>query len=229
MAIARFVTSASKLEQCPDFGGRPEFAIVGRSNVGKSSLINALAKQDGLAITSRTPGRTRLINFFDFGRFLLADLPGYGYAKVSKAEQAKWKHELSRYLAERTALHGVVHLMDARHPLTANDMEMRSFLMEHELPILVVLTKADDTKQGERLKAVARVAALTGQDPLLVSSRTGKGRDELFRMLRDGAPTEDDGLAQDQLDAEAMAAEEARAAEGARPLWMAPEGGVAGQ
>lgn len=229
MAIAHFVTSASKLEQCPDFQGRPEYAVVGRSNVGKSSLINALAKQEGLAITSRTPGRTRLINFFDFKHFLLADLPGYGYAKVSKTEQAKWQRELSRYLAERGSLQGVIHLMDCRHPLTENDREMRAFLLAHELPILVVLTKADDTKQGERMKAIAKVQAATGQDPLLVSSRTGKGRDELFRMLRDGAPEEEEGLeealAEDQAAAEALAAQEARAAAAQRPIWLPSEAG----
>lgn len=221
--IARFITSASKLEQCPDFAGRPEFAIVGRSNVGKSSLINALAKQEGLAITSRTPGRTRLINFFDFHKFILADLPGYGYAKVSKTEQAKWQLELSRYLAQRESLHGVVHLMDARHPLTANDLEMRAFLIEHGLPILVVLTKADDTKQGERVKAVAKVREATGQEPLLVSARSGKGRDELFRMLRDGAPDEAAGLNEDREAVEALAAAEAQAAREAKPIWLGGE------
>jgi GTP-binding protein len=186
---AKFVTSAAKLEQCPRFD-RPEYAVVGRSNVGKSSLINALALQKTLAKTSRTPGRTQLINYFDFGPFLLADLPGYGYAQVSKSQQEHWRKELSRYLEHREALAGVVHLMDARHPLTENDLEMRAFLMRHQLPILVVLTKVDDVKQGDLARAVAKVAEETGQDPLQFSSKTGKGRKELLGLLVHGSPEE---------------------------------------
>src|SRR6185312_16696380 len=99
----------------------------------------------------------QLINYFDFGPFLIADLPGYGYAEVSKSQLAHWRKELSRYLRQRDALEGVVHLMDARHPLTENDQEMRAFLLAHEMPLLVVLTKVDDTKQGELLRAVKAV------------------------------------------------------------------------
>lgn len=185
----KFITSAAKLEQCPRFD-RPEYAVVGRSNVGKSSLINALALQKTLAKTSRTPGRTQLINYFDFGPFLLADLPGYGYAQVSKSQQEHWRKELSRYLELRDTLAGVVHLMDARHPLTANDREMRDFLLKHQLPILVVLTKVDDVKQGDLARAVALVAEETGQDPLQFSSKTGKGRKELLGLLIHGSPEE---------------------------------------
>jgi GTP-binding protein len=186
---AKFITSAAKLEQCPRFD-RPEYAVVGRSNVGKSSLINALALQKTLAKTSRTPGRTQLINYFDFGPFLLADLPGYGYAQVSKSQQEHWRKELSRYLELRDTLAGVVHLMDARHPLTANDREMREFLLKHQLPILVVLTKVDDVKQGDLARAVALVAEETGQDPLKFSSKTGVGRKELLGLLIHGSPEE---------------------------------------
>lgn len=184
---ARFITSAAKLEQCPQFG-RPEYAVVGRSNVGKSSLINVLAQQKSLAKTSRTPGRTQLINYFDFGPFLLADLPGYGYAKVSKGQQDHWRRELSRYLERRDALAGVVHLMDARHPLTENDREMREFLLRHEIPLLVVLTKVDDVKQGDLARATRLVEDETQQDPILFSSKTGRGRKELLALLSKGSP-----------------------------------------
>jgi GTP-binding protein len=186
---ARFITSAAKLEQCPRFEHH-EFAVVGRSNVGKSSLINTLANQKSLAKTSRTPGRTQLINYFDFGPFLLADLPGYGYAKVSKTQQDHWRKELSRYLEKRENLAGVMHLMDARHPLTENDREMREFLLQHQLPILVVLTKVDDVKQGDMAKALKLVTETTDQDPVLFSSKTGRGKKELLTLLSKGAPEE---------------------------------------
>ena len=187
LPAARFITSAARLEQCPPID-RPEYAIVGRSNVGKSSLINSLANQAGLAKTSRTPGRTQLIKFFDFGPFVIADLPGYGYAKVSKTQQAYWMRELSRYLRDRPSLKGAVHLMDARHPLQENDRQMREFLLTHELPIVVVLTKADDAKQAELAKAVKMIEEATGQDPILFSSRTGRGKNELLKALAEGAP-----------------------------------------
>lgn len=188
---AHFVTTAMTLEGCPPFG-RDEFAVVGRSNVGKSSLINTLAHQKGLARISKTPGRTQGINYFDFGPFLIADLPGYGYAKVSQVMQAKWRRELSRYLTGRETLRGVLHLMDARHPLQANDLQMRAFLLEHGIPLMIVLTKADELKQAEQAKACRRVEQETGQEPVLFSSRTGRGRKELLRTLVHDAPDRED-------------------------------------
>ncbi|MEB3284298.1 MAG: ribosome biogenesis GTP-binding protein YihA/YsxC [Candidatus Sericytochromatia bacterium] len=185
----QFVTTAMTLEGCPYFG-RDEFAVVGRSNVGKSSLINTLAGQKGLARISKTPGRTQGINYFDFDKFLLADLPGYGYAAVSQAIQARWRKELSRYLAGRDTLRGVLHLMDARHPLQPNDNQMRSFLLDHGVPLLVVLTKVDDVKQAELHKTVQRVRSEIDQEPYLFSSRTGRGRKEVLRALIQGPTTE---------------------------------------
>jgi GTP-binding protein len=180
-----FITSAAQLEQCPQLN-KPEIAIVGRSNVGKSSLINTLANRQGLARTSRTPGRTQLINFFDFPRFILADLPGYGYAKVSKTQQAHWRKELSRYLSKRKSLFGVIHLMDSRHPLLENDLEMRAFLESHEIPILTVLTKVDDLKQGELAKNRQKVENHLEQEVLLFSSKNGRGKQELISTILDG-------------------------------------------
>lgn len=187
LAPAKFITTAMKLEECPDFG-RGEFAVVGRSNVGKSSLINALANQKTLARVSKTPGRTQGINYFDFGAFLIADLPGYGYAQVSQAMQARWRRELSRYLSGRQALQGVLHLMDARRPLQDNDRQMREFLMAHDVPLVIVLTKVDDVKQGDLAKAVKMVVEETGQDPILFSARTGRGKKELIRAMTTEAP-----------------------------------------
>jgi GTP-binding protein len=188
---ARFITSASRIEECPRFETQ-EYAVVGRSNVGKSSLLNALANQKSLARTSHTPGRTQLINYFDFGPFMIADLPGYGYAQVSKAQQAHWRRELARYLKQRDSLAGVMHLMDARHPLQPNDLEMREFLLAYEVPLLVILTKVDAVKQADLAKAVHQVEEATEQIPILFSSRTGRGRQELWRSLVQGAPETDD-------------------------------------
>jgi GTP-binding protein len=121
---AEFLQSAGRPDQFPD-GGRPEVAFAGRSNVGKSSLINRLLGRRGLARTSSTPGRTRTINFYTVNdAFLFADLPGYGYAKVSRALQEEWWVLVEKYLADRRPLRGVVHLTDARHPPTEQDREL---------------------------------------------------------------------------------------------------------
>ena len=122
---AKFVISAEKLSQCPDFK-LPEFPLLGRSNVGKSSFINGLANNKKLARTSNTPGKTRLINFFDFSdKFMIADLPGYGYAKVSAEAQNKWQKYLEEYLLKREQITNLVQLIDARHEIQKNDFQMR--------------------------------------------------------------------------------------------------------
>lgn len=196
-----FVTTAMKLEECPDFG-RIEYAVVGRSNVGKSSLINALASQKTLARVSKTPGRTQGINYFDFGPFMLADLPGYGYAKVSQTIQARWRKELSRYLSGRTALQGVIHLMDARRPLQDNDRQMREFLLEHGVPLVIVLTKVDEVKQAELAKAIKFVEQETDQLPIPFSSRSGRGKRELLRALIHEAPDGEHEEADEEVEGE---------------------------
>src|SRR5574344_2898281 len=119
---ANFVVSAEKLSQCPTFN-LDEFPLLGRSNVGKSSFINALADNKKLAKTSNTPGKTRLINFFNFSdKFMISDLPGYGYAKVSKEAQAKWQRYLEAYLLNREQIRSLVQLVDGRHELQKNDI-----------------------------------------------------------------------------------------------------------
>lgn len=140
---AKFVISAEKLSQCPDFK-LCEFPLLGRSNVGKSSFINALANNNKIAKTSNTPGKTRLINFFDFsGKFTIADLPGYGYAKVSKEAQAKWQKYLEEYLLEREQITSLIQFIDARHDIQKNDYQMREWVLAHNLPIFTVVTKID--------------------------------------------------------------------------------------
>ncbi len=140
---AKFVISAEKLSQCPNFN-LPEFPLLGRSNVGKSSFINGLANNRKLAKTSNTPGKTRLINFFNFSdQFIIADLPGYGYAKVSKEAQNKWQKYLEEYLLKREQIKCLVQLIDARHEIQKNDYQMREWVSAYNLPIITVVTKTD--------------------------------------------------------------------------------------
>jgi len=140
---AQFVISAEKLSQCPDFN-IPEYPLLGRSNVGKSSFINGLANNRKLAKTSNKPGKTRLINFFNFsGKFMIADLPGYGYAKVSAEIQNRWQKNLEEYLLKRESIKTLVQLVDARHELQKNDYRMREWVLAYNLPVITVITKTD--------------------------------------------------------------------------------------
>ena len=140
--------SASAIENAPtDFGS--EVAFAGRSNSGKSSAINTLTHQGKLARTSRTPGRTQLINFFSLSNHQrLVDLPGYGFAKVPLAVKKKWNQQLERYLQYRESLRGLVMLMDIRHPLTEPDRQMLGWAVAASMPIHILLTKADKLKRG---------------------------------------------------------------------------------
>lgn len=140
---AKFIISAEKLSQCPDFN-LYEFPLLGRSNVGKSSFINTLANNKKIAKTSNTPGKTRLINFFNFSeKFIIADLPGYGYAKVSKEAQAKWQKYLEEYLLKRTQIKSLIQFIDARHDIQKNDYQMREWVLAHNLPVFTIVTKID--------------------------------------------------------------------------------------
>ena len=145
---AKFVTSAATLSQCPADEGA-EIAFCGRSNAGKSSAINALTDQKGLARTSKTPGRTQLINFFTLDdETKLVDLPGYGYAKVPISVKEHWHRHLDEYLRDRKSLRGMVLLMDIRHPLKEFDKMMIEWSMDGDLPLHILLTKADKLKRG---------------------------------------------------------------------------------
>lgn len=145
---AKFVTSAAKLAQCPEDEGA-EIAFCGRSNAGKSSAINALTDQRGLARTSKTPGRTQLINFFTLNdETKLVDLPGYGYAKVPISVKEHWHQHLDEYLRNRKSLRAMVLLVDIRHPLKEFDNMMIQWSIDSGLPLHILLTKADKLKRG---------------------------------------------------------------------------------
>ncbi len=146
ISSADFLTSATNLDQCPE-GGKAEFAFIGRSNVGKSSLINMLTKRDALARVSKTPGHTQLINFFEINkRWRLIDLPGYGYAKRAAKTQAKYQEMVSDYLSNRKELACVFLLIDSRIPPQKIDLEFMQWLVESEIPFVVLFTKTDKVK-----------------------------------------------------------------------------------
>lgn len=185
---ARFLVSAAALQDLPP-ADSPEIAFAGRSNVGKSSAINALAGRRRLAFASKTPGRTQMINFFqlgDAGR--LADLPGYGYASVPQALRASWDALVGGYLAGREVLGGVVVLMDARHPLTKIDRNFLEWLRPVRAPRLVLLAKSDKLSRAERMKALATTRAALDKaalssEVMLFSSTNGEGVEETRGIL----------------------------------------------
>ena len=154
---AKFIISAEKLSQCPDFN-MPEFPLLGRSNVGKSSFINGLANNKKLARTSNVPGKTRLINSFNFSeKFMIADLPGYGYAKVSIEARNKWQKYLEEYLLKREQIKYLVQLVDGRHEVQKNDYQMREWVMAYDLPIITVVTKIDCISKNKVQSTLAHV------------------------------------------------------------------------
>jgi GTP-binding protein len=185
---ARFLTSAAQPRDFPPELG-PEVAFAGRSNVGKSSAINALAGRKRLAFSSKTPGRTQTINFFDLGDHArLADLPGYGYAAAPKAMLETWDSLIGGYLTGRHSLAAVVLLMDARHPLKANDRHFLEWLRQRPVPRLVLLSKADKLSRAERASALAATRkgldqAALSSDVVLFSSKNAEGVEEVRERL----------------------------------------------
>ena len=183
---ATFITSAAKAEQfiTPN---KPMIAVCGKSNVGKSSFINMLANRKKLAKTSSEPGRTRLVNYFDFGEFVLADLPGYGFARVSKTEKDKWARTLDAFFKDKETISHIFMLVDSRHDPTADDMQMIEFLHYHTLPFTVVLTKVDKLskmKLKEHLRAIAADLYLGVENLLASSAETGYGKQEILAKIR---------------------------------------------
>ncbi|SFM47413.1 cell division checkpoint GTPase YihA [Ectothiorhodospira mobilis] len=185
---AAFFTSAAQFKDLPPEAGR-EVAFAGRSNAGKSSAINTLCRHKGLARTSKTPGRTQLINFFSLdGDHRLVDLPGYGYAKVPEAVRRRWGETMAAYLGRRQSLSGLILVMDIRHPLTEHDWQMVGWTQERALPLHVLLTKADKLKRGPALNTVQRVARALGEADVEAtvqpfSALKGQGVDDARSVL----------------------------------------------
>jgi GTP-binding protein len=183
---AIFITSLAEygpFEGC----GLPQIAVTGRSNVGKSSLINKLTKQNHLAKTSGTPGKTRLINVFLINNaFHLVDLPGYGFAKVAKHEKERWSGMMHRYFEKASELTYVLQLVDIRHEPSEEDIMMNRFLRSKNIPFTVIITKADKVSRGTRMKYIAPILRALEVQPwevIAFSSVHGTGREELLSLL----------------------------------------------
>ena len=171
-------------------GGRPEIALSGRSNVGKSSLINAFLQRKNLARTSSTPGKTRTINFYEINEtWFFVDLPGYGYAKTSKEERASWGRFIETYLTGRRELAGIIQLIDLRHPPMESDKTMAEWLLHYQFPLLVAGTKADKLSRGQWSRQISQIRkdlALPAQTPVIAfSAVTGLGKEELGLWLEE--------------------------------------------
>lgn len=193
------IKNAKFISSMADYGefsgvGLPQIAVVGKSNVGKSSLINALCKQNKLCRTSSTPGKTRLINIFEVTlydeqteqKFHLIDLPGYGYAKVNYAEKIKWGEMMEHYFSTSPYLRSILHLVDIRHEPTQDDIAMSDFMRNSAIPFSVVATKADKISRGARMKHIAPICRGLKVQPweiLPFSSETKDGRMELIQLL----------------------------------------------
>ena len=203
---AEFVTS---MAQYGNFAGKglPQIAVAGKSNVGKSSLINKLCNRNKLAKTSATPGKTKLINVFLLNRsFHLIDLPGYGLARVDKAEKARWGKMMQDYFEQSDELRHVFCLVDIRHEPTEDDKQMNTFLRQMGIPFTVIATKADKISRGARQKQLAPICRALFVQPWEVicwSSEDGTGRDQVQKLL-DGIlaePVEDaDGPSMEELE-----------------------------
>lgn len=182
---AEFITSAATKSQFlkPE---KPIIAVCGKSNVGKSSFINMLANRKKLAKVSKDPGRTRLVNYFDMGDFILADLPGYGYARVSREEKLKWAKLLDDFFADKSSIAHVFSLADIRHDPTADDMQMIEYLNYHILPFTVIATKADKLSRAQAQRSVVNIAATykCGAGNIIVtSSETRQGLEKVLEKI----------------------------------------------
>lgn len=186
---SEFVISAVKPAQYPE-DALPEIALAGRSNVGKSSLINCLIQRKNLARTSSKPGKTQTINFYRLNdQFYFADVPGYGFARVSKSMRQAWGRMIERYMTSRENLRAVIQVVDIRHPPSKDDEQMFAFLQYHQLPIIVVATKADKisrNQQHKHLRIIRERLDLSPNVPLVLFSAVSRlGKDELWDKLSD--------------------------------------------
>ena len=183
---SKFVTSLAELKPFPG-QGLPEIALAGKSNVGKSSLINSLTRNGKLARTSSEPGKTRLVNFYQLNEdMFLVDLPGYGFAKAPKAERDRWAAMIEGYLERSENLRHVLQLVDIRHTPTQEDQMMTDYLRHYDIPFTVVATKADKLSKAQRgrsIPVICRTLVVQPWEIITYSSEDGTGRDELLALI----------------------------------------------
>ena len=181
------VISAVRPDQYPE-NGLPEFALAGRSNVGKSSFINKMIGRKSMARISSKPGKTQTLNFYKIEEKLFyVDVPGYGYAKVSKSEREAWGKMIERYITDREPLRAVIQIVDLRHPPSRDDIAMYDFMKHYGIPCIIIATKADKIPKGKwdkHKKIVRTTLDMDKSDPLIVfSSETGLGKDEAWKEI----------------------------------------------
>ncbi|HKJ44650.1 MAG TPA: ribosome biogenesis GTP-binding protein YihA/YsxC [Balneolales bacterium] len=188
---AKFILSAPTIEMCPE-SALSEVCFAGRSNVGKSSLINILTNRKKLARTSNTPGKTQLLNFYSINNdlFYLVDLPGYGYAKVSQKKKSTWGKEMQRYLKERSQIRMIFQLIDIRHDPTRLDEDFIFWMAENHLPFSIIMTKADKLSKNKQQKSLARLKHILDdmniEVPIVISSaHTRKGTEEILSIIEE--------------------------------------------
>ena len=184
VSSTEFLKSAFQESDWPK-DAKPEIAFLGRSNVGKSSLINSLLMVRGLARTSSTPGRTQSLNFFSINeRFRFVDLPGFGYARVPQNIKSTWGDMVTGYLAKRPQLVLSIHIVDSRHEPTKQDLQLHEWLEHSNKPQLIVATKSDKLSNNELRKNLEHIARVLGNDSVVAySAKSGRGRDELWRAI----------------------------------------------
>ncbi|NSL51578.1 ribosome biogenesis GTP-binding protein YihA/YsxC [Calidifontibacillus erzurumensis] len=185
---AEIVVSAVKPEQYPN-DQLPHFALAGRSNVGKSSFINKMLNRKNLARTSSKPGKTQTLNFFNINdQFYFVDVPGYGFAKVSKKEREAWGKMIETYLTTSKNLRAVIEIVDIRHQPTEDDKLMYNFCKHYEIPVIIIATKADKIPRGKwdkHVKIIKDSLQLDPNDPLIIfSSETGRGKDDAWAAIQ---------------------------------------------
>lgn len=179
---------AVKPDQYPT-SGLPEIALAGRSNVGKSSFINKMINRKNLARTSQKPGKTQTLNFYEINEMLyFVDVPGYGFAKVSKKEKEAWGKMIETYLQERQFLRAVILIVDLRHPPTTDDKLMYTWLKHYDIPVIIVATKADKIPKGKWQKHLKEIATKLEKDPsddmFTFSAQTGVGKEEIWKKIQ---------------------------------------------
>ena len=180
---AKFLTSAQNLSQCPNYN-LPEIALLGRSNVGKSSFINTICNNSKLAKTSNKPGKTRLINLFNINeKFIIADLPGYGYAKVSKEMQNQWQKNLEEYLLKRDTLKLLVQFIDSRHEIQKNDLQMQEWLEYNGLNSIVIATKIDLTAKSRIQAKINELKKITQREVFPFSTVNKRYNDKILDYM----------------------------------------------